>query len=145
MLKRTAKGIPSLMPALLPHSALQVVAEGSEFYLEREVAAMIYQLSPPLLDAMVLAVIEKEEAYGYLIAQHLKSVTSQRESALYPVLKRLQSEGFLTAYDQPFQGRNRRYYQITKEGVERLAYYRQEWQDFKTEADLIMEGGERDE
>lgn len=106
---------------------------------------MIYQLSPPLLDAMVLSVIEREDAYGYLIAQHLKSVSSQKESALYPVLKRLQSEGLLSAYDQPFQGRNRRYYQITKEGMEKLLYYRQEWRDFKTEADLIMGGGKTDE
>ncbi len=105
---------------------------------------MIYQLTPALLDAMVLAIIEREDAYGYLIAQHLKSITSQKESTLYPVLKRLQLEGCLETYDQAYQGRNRRYYKITEEGKDKLQYYRDEWEEFKSVADDILKGEEID-
>ena len=35
---------------------------------------MVYQLTPALLDAMVLAIAEGEDAYGYMIAQRLKSI-----------------------------------------------------------------------
>ena len=70
---------------------------------------MVYQLTPALLDAMVLAIAEGEDAYGYMIAQRLKSIASQKESSLYPVLKRLLEAGLLETYDQEYQGRNRRY------------------------------------
>ena len=77
---------------------------------------MVYQLTPALLDAMVLAIAEDEDAYGYMIAQRLKNIASQKESSLYPVLKRLLEAGLLETYDQEYQGRNRRYYRITEEG-----------------------------
>ena len=106
---------------------------------------MVYQLTPALLDAMVLAIAEGEDAYGYMIAQRLKSIASQKESSLYPVLKRLLEAGLLETYDQEYQGRNRRYYRITEEGRRRLAFYRKEWDEFKVAADEILVGGEQDE
>ena len=106
---------------------------------------MVYQLTPALLDAMVLAIAEGEDVYGYMIAQRLKSIASQKESSLYPVLKRLLEAGLLETYDQEYQGRNRRYYRITEEGRRRLAFYRKEWDEFKAAADEILVGGEQDE
>ena len=106
---------------------------------------MVDQLTPALLDAMVLAIAEGEDAYGYMIAQRLKSIASQKESSLYPVLKRLLEAGLLETYDQEYQGRNRRYYRITEEGRRRLAFYRKEWDEFKAAADEILVGGEQDE
>ena len=106
---------------------------------------MVYQLTPALLDAMVLAIAEGEDAYGYMIAQRLKNIASQKESSLYPVLKRLLEAGLLETYDQEYQGRNRRYYRITEEGRRRLAFYRKEWDELKAAADEILVGGEQDE
>lgn len=105
---------------------------------------MVYPLTPVLLEALVLAVIDEEDAYGYVIAQRLKNLASQKESALYPVLKRLQLSGFLTTYDQPYQGRNRRYYRLTEEGKKQLNFYRNEWQEFKAMTDDILIGGRKD-
>lgn len=104
---------------------------------------MVYQLTPALLDAMVLAVTEREDAYGYMIAQRLKIIANQKESSLYPVLKRLQQEGLLSTYDQEYQGRNRRYYKITGRGKQQLNFYRSEWDLFKSAADEILDGGEK--
>ena len=73
-------------------------------------------MGAPLLDACVLAVLEKEDAYGYSLTQRMKEVVELSESTLYPVLRRLQQSGCLTVYDKPFQGRNRRYYAITRRG-----------------------------
>lgn len=59
---------------------------------------------------------------------------------MYPVLRRLQTEGALTVYDQAYQGRNRRYYRISGQGLERLEQYRREWTEFRGGIDrLIME------
>lgn len=106
---------------------------------------MVYQLTPALLDAMVLAVIDGEDAYGYMIAQRLKVIANQKESSLYPVLKRLQQGGLLSTYDQEYQGRNRRYYKITDKGKSQLQFYRREWNLFKLAADEILGGGENHE
>ncbi len=48
------------------------LTEGSE--VRRGGDEMVYQLTPALLDAMVLAIAEGEDAYGYMIAQRLKSI-----------------------------------------------------------------------
>ena len=40
----------------------------------------------------------------------------------------IEKEGYLYVYDREFGGRNRRYYQITESGNEKLAEYRREWE-----------------
>ena len=63
------------------------------------------------------------------------------ESTLYPVLRRLQKENYLATYDQPYQGRNRRYYRITEEGIAKLKFYKDEWEVYKSNIDVLL-GGE---
>ena len=101
----------------------------------------VFQLGSSLLDACVLAVLAKEDAYGYVLTQCVKEIIDISESSLYPVLRRLQKEGSLTTYDQPFQGRNRRYYSITEYGKSQLALYAREWQEYKAKVDHILGGG----
>ena len=106
---------------------------------------MVFQLGAPLLDACVLAVLDKEDTYGYVLTQNVKEVVDISESTLYSVLRRLQKEECLVTYDQPFGGRNRRYYQITSKGNDMLQTYRHEWQDYKIKIDKIMMEGKIDE
>lgn len=103
--------------------------------------SMTYQLAAPLLDACVLAIVEQEDVYGYTLTQRVKEIVDISESTLYPVLRRLQKENYLTTYDQPFQGRNRRYYKITEEGIEKLVFYKEEWESYKSKIDVLL-GGE---
>lgn len=105
---------------------------------------MIYQLAAPLLDACVLGVVDKEDVYGYTLTQQIQDVVDLSESTLYPVLRRLQKSGCLTTYDQPFQGRNRRYYSITDEGRSMLGEYRSEWIRYKESIDRMI-GGSKNE
>ena len=93
-----------------------------------------------LLDAIVLAVVgrEKTGTYGYKITQEVRTVLDLSESTLYPVLRRLQKNGLLTTYDEPFNGRNRRYYQVTGEGRRRLALYRAEWNAYTDKIDRLL-------
>ena len=74
---------------------------------------MVYQIGSALLDACVLSVLASGDAYGYQLTQQIRSVIEVSESTLYPVLRRLQKDGALETYDEPFQGRNRRYYRLT--------------------------------
>jgi len=101
---------------------------------------MTYQLTAPLLDACVLGVVEKEDVYGYTLTQRVMDFVDISESTLYPVLRRLQKSGLLETYDEPYQGRNRRYYRITTEGRNQLYFFRDEWNDYKKRIDSLLGG-----
>lgn len=102
---------------------------------------MVFQLGTALLDACVLAILHKEDTYGYVLTQNVKQVIDISESTLYPVLRRLQKENYLSTYDMQFQGRNRRYYKITDSGKNALDNYIFEWNNYKEKVDSIFLGG----
>lgn len=90
---------------------------------------MMFNTGSSLLDAVVLSVVaaEAEGTYGYKITQEVREILDVSESALYPVLRRLQTSGLLETYDKEFNGRNRRYYKITAQGMSELDTYRGDW------------------
>lgn len=96
------------------------------------------QITGPILEACVLAILSVEDTYGYEITQGLRKVIDISESTLYPVLRRLQKEGYLATYDQPYAGRNRRYYQLTDQGKERLVVTWQEWTAYKEKVEQLL-------
>ena len=102
---------------------------------------MIFQTGAALLEACVLAVLSRGETYGYVLTQDIKSVIDVSESTLYPVLRRLQKDGLLSAFDRPFSGRNRRYYALTETGADALQSYRREWAAYKKSINQILHGG----
>lgn len=103
---------------------------------------MTFNTGTAMLDAVVLSVVAKEGTYGYKITQDVREVMDVSESTLYPVLRRLQKDGFLETYDKEFAGRNRRYYQITSNGMIQLDSLRREWMEYRKKIDLIMLGEE---
>ena len=103
---------------------------------------MNFTAGSALLDAVVLSVVSLEGTYGYKITQDVRQVMDVSESTLYPVLRRLQKDGFLETYDMEFQGRNRRYYKITSNGMILLDKYRSEWLSYKNNVDKILMGQE---
>lgn len=103
---------------------------------------MSFQLGSSLLDACVLGVLSKGDAYGYSLTQNLQDVIEISDSTTYPVLRRLKKDGLLDTYDQPFEGRNRRYYSITEKGTDQHKEYLKEWEVFKLKIDEILKGGE---
>ncbi|MGL4343580.1 MAG: PadR family transcriptional regulator [Cellulosilyticaceae bacterium] len=106
---------------------------------------MAIQLGGSLLDACVLAVVRREDVYGYRLTQEVREALEISESTLYPVLRRLQKEGCLETYDEPFQGRNRRYYKITDDGKQRYESFMTEWDVYKQKVDSVLIGGDQDE
>ena len=103
---------------------------------------MNFTAGSALLDAVVLSVVSLEGTYGYKITQDVRQLMDVSESTLYPVLRRLQKDGFLETYDMEFQGRNRRYYKITSNGMILLDKYRSEWLSYKSNVDKILMGKE---
>lgn len=103
---------------------------------------MVFTAGSALLDAVVLSVASKEGTYGYKITQDVRKVMDVSESTLYPVLRRLQKDGYLETYDMEFQGRNRRYYKITSNGMILLQQYKTDWLSFRNGVNDILLGDE---
>ena len=105
---------------------------------------MIFNTGATLLDAIVLAVVcrDEEGTYGYKITQDVRKAIDVSESTLYPVLRRLQKDDCLEVYDRQFDGRNRRYYKLTEKGKAQLNLYRVEWKNYTKKINGLFEGGE---
>jgi len=112
----------------------------------------ITQLRKGLLDFCVLNLLSHGEAYGYEIAQRLKSLQALAvtESTLYPILARLRAEGLLSVRTgASSDGPPRRYFSLTPEGRERLAEMNAYWSDLNRviaglQQGRLEEGGHHD-
>ncbi len=103
---------------------------------------MNVQLKRGLIDVCVLAALQDEASYGYKIISDLNNVITLSESTLYPVLKRLESQECLTTYSKDFNGRLRKYYQITNEGKKRIKSFMLEWEEMERVLHFIsLKGG----
>lgn len=104
---------------------------------------MVFNTGAALLDSIVLAVVSREQegTYGYKITQDVRRVLDVSESTMYPVLRRLQKDECLEVYDMQFDGRNRRYYKVTENGMAQLNLYKVEWKNYTRKITEMFEGG----
>jgi len=100
---------------------------------------LIFTVNASLLDAIVLSVVAENDTYGYKITQEVNNIIGISESTLYPVLRRLQKDNNLEAYDMEYLGRNRRYYRITNKGRILLSLYKEEWELYKEKIDKVFD------
>jgi PadR family transcriptional regulator PadR len=93
---------------------------------------MDIQLKRGLLDACVLASIRGAPSYGYQIIKDLKPYVAMSESTLYPILRRLETARLLTVRSAEHNGRLRKYYHITPQGLKRLEEFKADWNELVT-------------
>lgn len=106
---------------------------------------MYYPVSAHLIEFLILSVLQKEDSYGYEISRTVKLVADIKESTLYPILKKLEKNGFMTTYTKEYQGRKRKYYSLTDAGAEELKFLNSEWIIYRDTIDDIVEGRMKDE
>ncbi len=90
------------------------------------------------LTIAVLAALRTEQ-YGYtlrkLLAEHGLAVD---EGTLYPLLRRLESQGLLTSQWREEGKRNKRFYQLSEHGVDMLAQLVTEWRTIHSSLNDIL-------
>jgi PadR family transcriptional regulator PadR len=101
---------------------------------------MYFPTSATVIEFLILAIVDKEDSYGYAISQTIKKIANIKESTLYPILKKLEKAGYLNTYQQEYQGRKRKYYTTTEKGKQQLTFLKGEWQLYITKIDDIVEG-----
>jgi len=95
------------------------------------------QLKRGLLDVCVLAAIKNEDSYGYKIIKDMKPYLELSESTLYTILKRLEAGKLLTVRSMEHEGRLRKYYHITGQGLERIEEFKEDWKEIVSIYDFI--------
>lgn len=106
---------------------------------------MDIQLKRGLLDVCVLAAIKNEDSYGYKIIKDMKPYIELSESTLYTILKRLEMANMLAVRTAEHDGRLRKYYHITDEGLKRIEEFKEEWKEILSIYQFVVKGDDENE
>ncbi|MFD1552511.1 PadR family transcriptional regulator [Putridiphycobacter roseus] len=95
------------------------------------------------LQTIVLNLLkENGKMYGYEMTQKVKELThgdfNLTEGALYPTLHKLEAKGLLTVTLLNVENRKRKYYTLTKKGVEERVLLKAELEQFMQSMQVLM-------
>lgn len=102
---------------------------------------MDIQIKKGLLEVCILAVISKQDSYGYQIIKDVSACVGISESTLYPILKRLEASGCVTTYSIEHNSRLRKYYRITNIGRQHIYDFLVGWDELEQIHQFIMREG----
>ncbi|MBE6547962.1 MAG: PadR family transcriptional regulator [Ruminococcaceae bacterium] len=105
---------------------------------------MDIQLKRGFLDVCVLAAIKSKDSYGYKIIKDMKPYLELSESTLYTILKRLEHARMLTVSTVEHDGRLRKYYRITEQGIKRIEDFKKEWSEMISIYNFVVREDEND-
>ena len=96
------------------------------------------------LDILILRTLSSDEMHGYEISRRIgeRSDAAFRvdEGVLYPALRRMEGEGWLSAeWGQTETGRDARFYTITSEGRTHLKEQLQMWKRYVRAMELVID------
>lgn len=98
---------------------------------------MNVQIKKGIVEVCVLANLRREPSYGYKIINDISELIEISESTLYPILRRLEAQDMLRTFSKDFNGRVRKYYEITRLGEKRIRDFIDEWKDMERVYDFI--------
>jgi DNA-binding PadR family transcriptional regulator len=81
---------------------------------------------------LILTILKEGKSYGYFIIQRVKDLSGGAlewsDGMLYPVLHRLEKEGYIKSeWMITANGRKRKYYSITEQGKRELIAEKEDW------------------
>lgn len=95
------------------------------------------QMKKGMLEAVVLSLLKRGDSYGYQLMKDMSPIMDVSESALYPVLRRLEAANCLTVYTVEHNSRLRKYYAITDGGRQRIRDFLKEWENINNAYEFI--------
>jgi len=99
------------------------------------------QLKKGVLGLCVLALLSRGDGYAYEIASRMADAVDMGEGTIYPLMRRMQSEGLVATYlEESPSGPPRKYYRITETGRSRLDAQVAEWRGFTAAVDALITG-----
>jgi len=102
---------------------------------------MNIQFKKGVLELCVLALLAQRDCYGYEIVNDISKKISISEGTIYPLLRRLKNEGYVTTYlQESLEGPPRKYYKLTESGRKIYENLADEWREFATNVNDFLEG-----
>ncbi|MCL2841033.1 MAG: PadR family transcriptional regulator [Defluviitaleaceae bacterium] len=102
---------------------------------------MSIQLKKGTLELCVLSLLSRTDMYGFELVGAISAQIQISEGTIYPLLKRIKDEGYVTTYLQESQeGPSRKYYSITDDGRSTLQTLEAEWHSMVTGINKILGG-----
>lgn len=106
---------------------------------------MNIQFKKGVLELCVLSMLLERDYYGYELVEHISKYIDISEGTIYPLLRRLKKDGYVTTYLKESQeGPPRKYYEITEEGEKAYDDLVTEWNHFVEGVNTIIRGGYND-
>ena len=104
------------------------------------------QYKKGVLELCVLSLLHKRDCYGYEISDFLSQHIDIADGTVYPILRKLKSDGLLTTYLQEASGGPpRKYYALTALGRETYAHDRAEYLRFAHTILHLLEEDDHDQ
>jgi len=92
---------------------------------------MNIQLKKGVLELCVLSMLSERDCYGYELVSEISKNIAISDGTIYPILRRLNNEGYFESYLQESQeGPPRKYYKLTQLGINTKEQLLTEWSDF---------------
>ena len=97
------------------------------------------QLKKGVLTLCVLALLNRHDSYAYEIASTLSDAIDMGEGTIYPLMRRMQSDGQVETYMvESSAGPSRKYYRLTDAGRRALEAQTAEWRAFVAAVEGVM-------
>ena len=98
------------------------------------------QLKKGTLELCVLSLLSKADMYGFELVGAISAQIQISEGTIYPLLKRIKDDGYVTTYLRESQeGPPRKYYSITQSGRNSLQTMEAEWRSLSAGVNKLLE------
>ena len=99
------------------------------------------QLKKGVLELCVLELLKVKDRYGYELVAEISQSVAISEGTIYPLLRRLKNDGFVTTYlEESSEGPPRKYYRLSQKGEETRAALLEDWRAFTEGVNRIIGG-----
>jgi PadR family transcriptional regulator PadR len=103
---------------------------------------MSIQLKKGTLELCVLSLLARADRYGFALVGAISAEIKISEGTIYPLLKRIKDEGYVSTYlQESSEGPPRKYYRITDYGRQHFAELLTEWRAIVAGIEKIMADG----
>jgi PadR family transcriptional regulator PadR len=97
------------------------------------------QFKKGVLELCVMALLAQRAHYGYELVEKVSEAIEISEGTIYPLLKRLKDDGFVSTYlEESASGAPRKYYELTPKGEEIRNQITKEWISFTEKVNTFL-------
>ena len=100
------------------------------------------QYKKGVLELCVLSLLQEQDCYGYDVSEILSKHIDISDGTVYPILRKLRSDGLVTTYlSEDSGGPPRKYYSLTDHGKTEYSKAKDDWLTFAKTVEKLLTGG----